>query len=140
MKTTLAHAAPFAGAPRITAAEVFGASPDKPFLWRIPVLGQRPMTVTVDGLPDSLSLSGQVVRGTAPAAGECPVTVRAENELGAHEKTVCLKIAPDGMLQTPLLGFTTWNAYMAAVTDGDIRRTRPREEGVKPAFLQSRQN
>jgi len=123
MKTRLAPYAPFCGAPRITAAEVFGASADKPFLWRIPVLGQRPVTVTVSGLPDCLSLDGQIVRGTAPAAGEYPVRVRAENALGTDEKTVLLKIAPDGMLQTPLLGFTTWNAYMDAVTDEDIRRT-----------------
>ena len=123
MKTKLAHSAPLTGAPRITAAEIFGASPEKEFLWRIPVLGQRPMTVTAAGLPDSLTLEGQIVRGTAPAAGEYAVTLRAENALGSDEKTVLLKIAPDGMLRTPLLGFTTWNAYMDQVTDEDIRRT-----------------
>lgn len=123
MRTKIAHAAPLAGAPRITAADVFGASPKKPLLWRIPVLGQRPMRLTVTDLPSCLSAEGQIVRGISPDAGEYTVTIRAENDCGSDEKTILLKIAPDGMLQTPLLGFTTWNAYMDAVTEEDMRRT-----------------
>lgn len=116
MTPEIAHAHPFEGAPILTVPSVFGASPEKPFLWRISVLGKRPIVLTADGLPDGLSLSDNTIRGTAIQPGEYTIRLRAENELGSDEKNVRLKIAPDGMLLTPLLGFTTWNAIAADVS------------------------
>lgn len=46
--TKIAKAAPFEGAPRINLASVFGASPKKPLILRIPVIGERlPHTVRI---------------------------------------------------------------------------------------------
>ncbi len=42
--TKLAKAEPFSGPPKINLASVFGASPQKPFLLRIPATSLRPMT------------------------------------------------------------------------------------------------
>lgn len=122
MKQIIASSRPFEGAPVLTGSSVYGASPKKPFQWRIGVLGERPVTVSVTGLPQGLTLQGQVVRGQVEAAGEYPVTVTAENARGKAQKQVTLKIAPDGMLQTPLMGYTSWNAYQYHVTQEDMIR------------------
>lgn len=123
MYTHPAKAAPFEGAPRITAPSVFGASPNKPFLWRVPVLGERPVSIEAEGLPEGLRLEGNTVRGFTSRRGEFPVTLRAVNAKGSGEKTVTLRLEPDGMLRTPLLGFTTWNAFQTGVTQEDVIRT-----------------
>ena len=41
--TKIATAQPFSGTPKINIASVFGASPNKPFILRILVTGQRPV-------------------------------------------------------------------------------------------------
>ena len=54
----IARRTPFDGPPRFTAPSVFCAAPGKPFLYRIPVLGKRPIHLHVFGLPDGLADSG----------------------------------------------------------------------------------
>jgi len=113
---------PLAGPPAVRLPAVVGASPDKPFLMRVPVMGRRPVTITVDGLPSGLRLETNRVVGTC-GAGVYPVVVRAVNAEGRDEKRVRLVVRPDGTLRTPLLGFTTWNAFGSEVSQKDILRT-----------------
>lgn len=120
---TIAHAAPFSGAPVITAPSVYGAAPGKPFLWRIPVLGERPIRISVDGLPEGLVLVENRVSGTTSQEGCFSVTVRAANALGIAEKAVTLMLGDDMVLRTPLMGFTTWNAVLSDVNDAFVRQT-----------------
>ena len=122
MSQKIAHNAPLAGAPAITIPAVYGGSPDKPFTMRLAVCGERPMRFAVSGLPRGLSLRENLVQGVC-SAGEYPVTVTAENALGRDEKVITLKIAEDGMLRTPLLGFTTWNAFDSRVTQKNVTDT-----------------
>ena len=99
------------GAPFFTCPSVWGASPEKTILFRIPVLGQRPMRITASGLPEGVELneSRGLLTGAA-SEGSYEVLLRAENALGTAEKKLTLRIAPDGARRTPLLGFTSWNA------------------------------
>ena len=60
--TEIAPAQPFEGAPRINLASVYGASPDRPILMKIPVTGQRPLTYGAEGLPEGLTLENGIVR------------------------------------------------------------------------------
>ncbi len=122
MKIKIAHSAPFEGAPKITVPSVYGASPDKPVIWRISVLGERPMRITAEGLPAGLTLEGNTVTGKT-AAGEYSVTLTAENAHGTDTKTVKMMIKPGGLGQTPLLGFCTWNAFDRNVTQADVEAT-----------------
>src|SRR5580693_8522265 len=65
--------------PRINGPDIFGVRPDHPFLYHIPVTGDRPMSYSVDGLPDGLQLdaaSGEIT-GTLGNAGEYDVTFHA---------------------------------------------------------------
>ena len=121
--TKIAAAKPFSGAPKINIASVFGASPEKPFLLRIPVTGQRPITYGVKDLPQGLTLKNNIITGTVANAGEYVITLTAENVLGKAEKKVTLEIKPWNILVTPLLGFTTWNAFGSDVTQEDVENT-----------------
>jgi len=116
----LAHAAPFSGIPKINLASVFGASPCKPFLLRIPVTGERPIRYGAENLPAGLTLQDNIITGAVENAGTYEVIFTAENTLGKTEKKITFEIAENHVLVTPLLGFTTWNAFAQHVTQEDV--------------------
>ena len=118
--TEIAKARPFEGAPKITAPRLFGASPKKPLVMRIGVIGARPITFTAENLPDGLTLSGNVISGAVANAGEYKIKLVCENELGKDEREVTLKIEKDKVQLTPLMGFTSWNAFGFEVTEADM--------------------
>jgi alpha-galactosidase len=121
--TKISTAAPFEGVPRINAPAMYGASPNKPILYRIPVTGKRPMAISVENLPDGLNLDDRgILTGKLPE-GDYQLTLKAENELGRAEKQICFEIHPDHLLLTPLLGFTTWNAFQSTVRQEDVERS-----------------
>ena len=121
--TKIAHAAPFEGVPHINLPGVYGASPTKPILLRVPVTGQRPMKITAEGLPAGLTINEKGIISGALPEGEYTVTVKAENALGADSFVLRFEIAPDHILLTPLMGFTSWNAFLQTVTQEDMLRS-----------------
>ncbi len=124
MRTTkIAPATPFSGAPKINLASVFGASPQKPFLLRIPVTGERPILYGAQNLPEGLILRDNIITGQVSEVGIYEIKLIAENALGKAEKKLTLEIASNHVLVTPLLGFTTWNAFAARVTQKDMINT-----------------
>ena len=119
-KTKIAPALPFSGAPKINLASVFGASPGKPFLLRIPVSGERPMRYSVENLPEGLTLQDNIITGKVLEAGIYEVVLVAENALGKAKKALTLEIEDNHCIVTPLLGFSTWNAFGNRVTRNDV--------------------
>lgn len=118
--TKIAIAHPFSGAPRINAPSVFGASPQKPFLFRIPVTGQRPIVYGATNLPAGLVLQDNIITGSISEEADYKITLTAENALGKTEKEIILEIHPANVLVTPLLGFTTWNAFGSEIRQEDV--------------------
>ncbi|MBR5009788.1 MAG: alpha-galactosidase, partial [Clostridia bacterium] len=117
---------PFEGRPRLNHPSVYGASPNKPFFYMLPCAGLRPITFSVDHpLPTGLHLdeASGMISGICPFETDDIYTIRAANSLGSAEKKLRLLIKPDAILQTPLMGFTSWNAFGGGVTQADIRRT-----------------
>ena len=87
-KIKIAKAMPFSGAPKINIAAVFGSSPNKPFLMRIPVIGERPISYGAENLPTGLELRGNMIVGCVSETGCYEITLTAENRLGRAEKKV----------------------------------------------------
>ena len=117
MRTTkIAHATPFSGAPKINLASIFGASPNKPFLLRIPATGERPMQFSAQNLPEGLTLKDNIITGSVLKAGNYEVTLIAKNSIAEVSKKVTFEIFPNNILVTPLLGFTSWNAFNRSVS------------------------
>ncbi len=67
--------------PQINSPEVYGARPDKPFIYRIPCTGDRPMEFDAIGLPPSLKLDRE--KGI--------ITGRTPGEIGDYEFTFKLQ-------------------------------------------------
>ena len=109
--TQIASVKPFEGAPKINLPSVFGASPKKPFLMRIGASGERPIKFSAENLPEGLKLRKNVIEGAVLKSGKYKIKLTAENALGKDEKYVSLEIGRGKLLLTPLMGFTSWNAF-----------------------------
>ena len=98
--------------PRINGPRVFGVRLGAPFLFTIAASGQRPMTFSVVGLPDGLTLdstSGRI-SGRLAKSGTSSVMLRAANALGAVERP--LRIVVGEMLAlSPPMGWSSWNCW-----------------------------
>jgi len=121
--TEIATAKPFEGAPRINLCGCYGASPNKPILLKIPVTGQRPVTYSAKNLPDGLSLQDNLITGCVAKEGNFTVTLTAENALGRDTMALTFEIKKDTVQLSPLLGFTSWNAFAFGVTQQDMENT-----------------
>ncbi len=118
--TKIAVAKPFEGEPKINMPSCYGASPKKPILFKIPVTGQRPINYQVLDLPEGLVLSNGIISGQVDNEGDYRVTLIAENALGCDKKDLILEIYKDRVQLTPLLGFTSWNAFGFSVTQEQV--------------------
>jgi len=116
-KTKIAKAAPFVGAPKINLPAVFGASPKKPIILRIAAVGERPMTFSAHNLPKGLTLTDNIISGSVDSSGEYEITLCVRNGIGEDFKKITLEIKDGNVLVTPLLGFTSWNAFGSEVTE-----------------------
>lgn len=121
--TKIAMAKPFEGKPMINTPSVYGASPKKPILFRIPVAGQRPITYGASNLPQGLTLNGNKICGTVAEEGFYEITLTAENELGKAEKKITFEIKQDQVLLTPLMGYTSWNDAGFEVSQEHMEKT-----------------
>lgn len=110
----------YAGVPKINAAAEVGNYPNTPFLYKIPITGERPLNCIVEGLPNGLSFDNEknILKGILPA-GDYKLTIKAKNEYGTDEKIITIKIG-DKLCLTPPLGWNSWNVYAADVTEDII--------------------
>lgn len=119
----LAKPALFEGAPVFHIPQTIGFTVNKPMIYRIPVTGKRPIKVEVSGLPEGLFLDGLVVSGTTDICGEYSIKVSAENDEGKTEAEVTMVIGEDIRQISPLLGFTSWNAFREYVSQEKMEET-----------------
>lgn len=111
-------------APKINGPELFGARPGKPFVYRIPCTGDRPIRFEAHNLPGGLTLDADsgVVTGRVPKqAGEYAVMFHAANEHGVNEKSFKLVVG-DTLALTPPMGWNSWYIHYDRVTEKHMRR------------------
>ena len=132
MYTKIASAKPFEGKPSINAPRIIGASANKPFLYRIPVTGARPIEYGAVSLPCGLVLKDNIISGQVEAEGEYKVVLTAKNSMGQTEKEITLEIREGNVLVTPLMGYTTWNAFGSRVSQERVENIARRlvETGI----------
>jgi alpha-galactosidase len=108
--------------PRINGAKVVGCRPDHPFLFTIPVTGDRPMTFSAKGLPTGLTLDEKtgIISGTVQKRGNYVVRLRAKNARGSDDRELTIKCG-DQLALTPPMGWNSWNCFASAVTADHIR-------------------
>ncbi len=116
--TRLTTPAPTIHHPRIT-----GATPGRPFLFRIPATGQRPLKFTAKDLPAGLKLDTEtgIITGALQAEGTTVVTVTAENGRGKAEVQLTIVGGTHKLAATPPMGWNSWNCWGTAVDDAKVR-------------------
>jgi len=109
--------------PRINGPKVYGARPGRPFLYRIPCTGVRPIKFTVKGLPKRLAVdpSTGIIRGTTPVQrGSYRLAIEASNRHGRSRRELRLEVG-DTLSLTPQMGWNSWYTHYARVTDKVMR-------------------
>ncbi len=109
--------------PQINGPKVYGARPGRPFIYRIPCTGIRPLRFTARGLPQSLQLDADtgIITGRVPEnRGQWTVTLGAKNEHGTSER-VCKLVVGDTLALTPPMGWNSWYIHYNRVTEEHMR-------------------
>jgi len=126
-------------APRINGPSVYGCRPGHPFLYRIPVTGNRPMAFSAARLPDGLSLDATtgIITGSIAAKGTFTVEVKAANGEGSAERSVRI-VCGDTLALTPPMGWNDWYSDYSRISDERVRDAANRmvENGMADAGYQ----
>ncbi len=110
--------------PRINGSKVYGARPGRPFLYRIPCTGTRPIRFGAGNLPNGLHLDASTgfIEGTVPEkVGEYAVTLRAGNQHGQDERPFKIVVG-DTLALTPPMGWNSWYIHYHRVTEEHMRK------------------
>ena len=107
--------------PRINGPKVFGVRPGSPFLYTIPVSGQRPVAYSADNLPEGLTLNADNGRisGELTHAGSYDVLLHATNPAGTCERKFRI-VCGDTIALTPPMGWSSWNCYLGHIDQKKI--------------------
>ncbi len=102
---------------------LYGARPGRPFLYRLPVTGRRPLHVVVEDLPPGLEFDpvSRALCGTTPPPGEHVVRFIATNAAGRAERTFTI-VSGSRLALTPPMGWNRWYTHCHRVTADTIRR------------------
>lgn len=112
-----------APAPRINGPRLYGARPGRPFLYRIPCTGTRPIKFSAKGLPSGLSLDAGtgIISGRTPEKrGDYKVTLRASSRRGSTERVFTIVVG-DQLALTPPMGWNHWYTHYHRINDKLMR-------------------
>jgi len=110
--------------PRINGAKVFGVRPGSPFLFKIPVSGQKPITYSVENLPAGLNVDANtgIITGILNKTGNYKMTFVAENSKGKDKREFTVKVG-ELLALTPPMGWNSWNCWGLSVSDEKVRNS-----------------
>jgi len=104
-------------------ASIVGATPGKPFLYRIGATGPGTMRFAARDLPPGLRLDRVtgIISGVIAAAGRSEVVLSATGPGGTAERRLTILAQPGALAQSPPLGWNSWNVWGTAVDDAKVR-------------------
>jgi alpha-galactosidase len=111
-------------APRINSPRVTGATPGRPFLFRIPASGAGPLVYAAAGLPAGLHLDPHtgIITGALRSAGRTPVRVTVTGPAGSAKGVLTIVGGEHELALTPPLGWNSWNVWGPTVDDAKVRK------------------
>ncbi len=109
--------------PRLNNPRITGATPGRPFLFRIPASGDAPLHSSARNLPAGLSLDANsgIITGSLKSAGRTTVSVTVTNARGKATGDITIVGGQHSLALTPPLGWNSWNVWAALVDDAKVR-------------------
>lgn len=110
-------------APKINGAKVVGGTPRKPFIFRIPTTGKRPIEFRAERLPQGIELDHKtgILRGTVPSKkGEYQITIYAKNEYGQTKRELRI-VSGDTLALTPPMGWNSWYCWSESISAEKVK-------------------
>ncbi len=109
--------------PMIHGARVTGATPGRPFLFKIPATGAAPLTYSAKNLPRGLVLDTRtgIITGAVPGEGVAVVDLTVSNARGKASRKLTIVGGRDKLCMTPPMGWNSWNIYYCSVDEQKVR-------------------
>ena len=103
--------------PAIHGPRVTGATPGRPFLFRVPATGAPPLRFAARGLPPGLSIDPAtgIITGALRKPGESRVTLTVRGPGGSARRELRIVGGADALARTPPMGWNSWNVWGPAV-------------------------
>ncbi len=109
--------------PALHGARIVGATPGRPFLFRIAATGEMPLIFAAKNLPTGLKLDPQtgILTGSLAKEGRTEVAVTVRNAQGVADRTLTIVGGAHKLSLTPPMGWNSWNCWAGAVDDAKVR-------------------
>jgi alpha-galactosidase len=103
--------------PQIHGPRITGATPRRPFLFRVAATGRPPLRFQARGLPTGLVIDAAtgIISGSLREAGETKVELEVGGPEGVARRSLTIAGGEDALARTPPMGWNSWNAWGAAV-------------------------
>jgi alpha-galactosidase len=103
--------------PALHGPRVTGATPGRPFLFRVPATGEPPLRFGARGLPAGLVIDERtgIITGALQSAGEWRVALDVRNARGVARRDLRIVGGADVLARTPPMGWNSWNVWGPAV-------------------------
>lgn len=110
-------------APKLCRPDIWGASPGKPILFRIPAIGKGPLRFEADRLPDGLHLDPDrgILTGAVEAPGAYDIPIRVTGPGGSAAGALTLVVGDNALARTPPMGWNSWYVWAGHVDDAKVR-------------------
>jgi alpha-galactosidase len=117
----LTPAPPFS--PRINGPKVYGVRPGNPVIYRIPCTGERPITYSIENLPEGLLLDNDkgIITGSIPHPGTYELEICAKNVKGDYCRDLKI-IVGNKLALTPPMGWNSWYIHYDRISDQLMRQ------------------
>ncbi len=110
--------------PALHGPRVLGASPGRPFLYKIPATGLAPLRFSARNLPAGLALDAATgtLSGALREAGTTTVQLEVSGPRGSDRRDLTIVGGAGKLALTPPLGWNSWNVWARAVDADKVRQ------------------
>jgi alpha-galactosidase len=109
--------------PSINGPRITGATPGRPFLFRIPATGDGPLTFSARGLPAGVELdpSTGIISGSLAGEATSVVELTVRGAKGTAKRELTIVGGKDKLALTPPMGWNSWNVWGVGVDTEKVK-------------------